>query len=251
MLRSKMKTKANRKRPYSGKLQNSTTQALWVKYAVILCFIIVAFILLLIITYHIFEYGNPTSVTRPDWLAFWGAYLTAFASVLLSMIALFQTQKYNEQENKRRAKERHQNIQPIFSIEEHSNMMQSVHRMHYLKENQRPDDPPPVIETITSVNFIIKNAGQFPITNVIIFDYYIKACVGPGEVIKLSVSYDEPDDNRDVLFICESAFERKNNYPSWFNINYEDADGTDMIKTFESKEFDGVQYYTLTDTEIV
>jgi hypothetical protein len=39
--------------------------------------------------------------------------------------------------------------------------------------------------------------------------------------------------------------------PKWFNICYDDVDGHSMFQSFELKNFDGTDYYSLETTEEV
>lgn len=43
----------------------------------------------------------------------------------------------------------------------------------------------------------------------------------------------------------------KRGCPSWFNIMYDDIDGTTMRQEFALKEFDGKLYYSLEETEVL
>lgn len=78
-------------------------------------------ILLYILIYLSFA-GNgfiPTGeyLTKGDWLAFFGTYLSFVGATLVSVIALVQTHIYAKKQNSRDLAVRKKQIQPIFSVE--------------------------------------------------------------------------------------------------------------------------------------
>lgn len=73
---------------------------------------------------------------------------------------------------------------------------------------------------------------------------------------RLQVAYDDSPDysheSKSLIRILQSEYERaENGLPKWFNINYEDVEGNDMFQSFELKEFDGIFYYSLTETTAI
>ena len=56
-------------------------------------------------------------LTKGDWLAFFGTYLSFVGATLVSVIALVQTHIYTKKQNSRDLAVRKKQIQPIFSVE--------------------------------------------------------------------------------------------------------------------------------------
>ena len=57
-----------------------------------------------------------TDLEKGDWLSFLGAYLSFTGTVIVSMIAVFQSHYYNELNEKKNTARRKNEIQPIFSV---------------------------------------------------------------------------------------------------------------------------------------
>ena len=126
-------------------------------------------ILLYILIYLSFA-GNgfiPTGeyLTKGDWLAFFGTYLSFVGATLVSVIALVQTHIYAKKQNSRDLAVRKKQIQPIFSVE-------------IIDIDQQLPGTTEAVGLYSSSNFPkhrnvhirIENVAELPIRNVIIFD---------------------------------------------------------------------------------
>ena len=205
--------------------------------------VIVVSIIGLFIIYKIFSGPSVIragiNLTRADWLAFIGSYLSFIGTAAVSFIALWQTKHYNETENARRDDERLKAVQPIFSVKIEQKRIPVTNSSNH---------------TITAdpVNYFeIENANTHPITNVIIFDNYQKIMLKSGEPLILKcVFYDHPQVHfiKDVNILFHDYDRNAANMPLSFNINYEDIDGRTMFQTFELKDFNGKKYYSLEGT---
>ena len=210
-------------------------------------------ILLYILIYLSFA-GNgfiPTGeyLTKGDWLAFFGTYLSFVGATLVSVIALVQTHIYAKKQNSRDLAVRKKQIQPIFSVE-------------IIDIDQQLPGTTEAVGLYSSSNFPkhrnvhirIENVAELPIRNVIIFDRYYFQLLKPNEPKDIYVVYsDSPDAGTKVAVIArilETEYERtERGIPKWFNINFEDVDGNESFQTFTLENFEGVQYYSLKSTE--
>jgi len=210
-------------------------------------------ILLYILIYLSFA-GNgfiPTGeyLTKGDWLAFFGTYLSFVGATLVSVIALVQTHIYAKKQHSRDLAVRKKQIQPIFSVE-------------IIDIDQQLPGTAEAVGLYSSSNFPkhrnvhirIENVAELPIRNVIIFDRYYFQLLKPNEPKDIYVVYsDSPDADTKVAVIArilETEYERtERGIPKWFNINFEDVDGNESFQTFTLESFEGVQYYSLESTE--
>ena len=210
-------------------------------------------ILLYILIYLSFA-GNgfiPTGehLTKGDWLAFFGTYLSFVGATLVSAIALVQTHIYAKKQNSRDLAVRKKQIQPIFSVE-------------IIDIDQQLPGTTEAVGLYSSSNFPkhrnvhirIENVAELPIRNVIVFDRYYFQLLKPNEPKDIYVVYsDSPDAGTKVAVIArilETEYERtERGIPKWFNINFEDVDGNESFQTFTLENFEGVQYYSLKSTE--
>jgi hypothetical protein len=95
-----------------------------------------------------------------------------------------------------------------------------------------------------------------PIRNVIIFDKYLYQLLKPNEQKTIQLAYSDSPDiqkwKKHLLELLESEYEPGDKgIPKWFNICYDDVDGHSMFQSFELKNFDGTDYYSLETTEEV
>lgn len=208
-------------------------------------------IAILIIAYVIIYLMGNTSLfscdnlEKKDWLAFFGAYLAFSGTIIVSMVATLQSNYNEEKERVRIAKERKSVLQPIFSITIVNIDKQVAGTVETFKISDVSTYPKHKNITIS-----IENVSEYPIRNVIIFDKYMLQLLKPNDEQTFQVAYsDSPDITKykeRLIEIFESEYERtEKGIPKWFNINYEDIDGNEMFQTFELKEFEGTEYYSL------
>lgn len=185
---------------------------------------------------------------KKDWLSFLGAYLSFSGTAIVSLIALFQSRYYTKQEKQRTLDLRKKTIQPILSVDITS-LDSQVNGTAEAVSLSHPESNP----KHKNVTISIENVGKYPILNVIVFDCYLWQMLKPMEKKQIQVAYsDSPDIQRwkkHLIELLESDFERSDNgIPKWFNVNYDDIDGNEMFQTYELKDFDGTQYYSLEGT---
>ena len=145
--------------------------------------------------------------------------------------------------------ERRKSVQPIFSIE--------IAEINTGVPGTAEVFNPSKAETIpVHRNFTLKieNVGAFPIRNVIIFDKYQFQLLKPNDPKSIQIAYwDSPDIKKwksKLIEITDSDYERTDiGLPKWFNINYDDVDGHEMYQSFQHANFDGVDYYSLDETQ--
>lgn len=125
-----------------------------------------------------------TDLEKGDWLSFLGAYLSFTGTVIVSMIAVFQSHYYNELNEKKNTARRKNEIQPIFSVK-------------IVAIDIQPDG---TVETFSlydksknavhkNVKISIENVNKFPIKHVIIFDKYITPLLKCNEVQFVHCAY--------------------------------------------------------------
>lgn len=210
--------------------------------------LIVALIMGYILIYFSFK-GNGfiyvgDYLEKRDWLSFLGSYLSFAGTVAVSLIALFQSRYFVENDNKKTINNRRRQLQPVFSIAIENIDVQL----------------PGIVEAISlygketvvkhkNVVISIENVNDYPIRNVVIFNKYMYQLLKSNDKKNVYIAYsDSPDlKHRDKLIeIYESEYERtEEGIPKWFNIVYDDIDGNEMFQTFELKEFENVKYYSL------
>ena len=185
-------------------------------------------------------------LNKTDWLSFFGAYLSFFGTVLVSLTIFWHTNYVSRQSEEKTATDRKKRIQPVFSIIISSRNTVMYHNSAFIDLGNKPEYPP---------NFILKieNANEFPITNIIVFNKYIIPLLKPSEKISVYCTYLDPTNTYkfydSIAIINETDYEKDSSgLPMWFNINYDDVDGNSMYQTFELKCFDDTQYYSLKGT---
>lgn len=232
-----------------GKKSKEKKSNYWAK-GLFLASVIVLFYVLIYLCF-VGEGFIPTgsNLTKGDWLAFFGTYLSFVGATLVSVIALAQTHIYAKKQNSRDLAVRKKQIQPIFSVE-------------IIDIDQQLPGTAEAVGLYSSSNFPkhqnvhirIENVAELPIRNVIIFDQYYFQLLKPNEPKDIYVVYsDSPDANTKVTAVArilETDYERtEHGVPKWFNINYEDIDGNEEFQTFTLESFEGIEYYSLKSTE--
>ena len=183
------------------------------------------------------------NLSRRDWLAFFGAYITFIGTAAISAIAVFQTHYYNKIEKERRVEERYEKIQPVFNLKiVGKNCMPGGTAVGI--NNKVPE--------YNNIKFAVENLGEYPIANVIVFNKDFTPMLKAGETLYLHCAYSDSIDAQKwpdkMTVLLESEFERtEDNYPKSFCINYDDIDGNSMYQIFELKDFDGTKYYQMTE----
>ena len=170
-------------------------------------------------------------------------------TVAVSAIAILQTHYYTTKQKERDNAERKKTVQPLFSIEIIATNSQVAGTAEVF--NISNPETYPVHKNVT---LKIENVGAYPVRNVIVFDKYLYQLLKPNDPKTIQVAYsDSPDIKRwksKLIELLESDYERTEKWiPKWFNINYDDVDGHEMYQSFELKDFDGVEYYSLEKTE--
>ena len=212
-----------------------------------LWFAIVILALAYIIVYFCFKgngfFSAGINLEKNDWLYFLGSYLTFAGTVIVSLIATWQTEFYTEKEKERATKTRRDIIQPIFSISiALNNPIDGVVDVFNLSDSK-------TYPQHKNVTISIENVGEYPIRNVIVFDKYRFQLLKPNDEKSLQIAYsDSPDvkHKEKIIELFESEYERtEDGIPKWFNISYDDIDGNEMTQTFELKNFEGTKYFSL------
>lgn len=220
----------------------------------------IGLVLLIIIVFYVLIYlcfkgegfiPAGSNLTKGDWLAFFGTYLSFVGATLVSGIALVQSHLYAEKQNSRDLAVRKKQIQPIFSIEIVNIDQQLPGTAEAVGLRSSSNFP-----KHRNVHIRIENVAEYPIRNVIIFDRYYFQLLKPNEPKDIYVVYsDSPDAGTKVAVIArvlESEYERtEQGVPKWFNINYEDVDGNEEFQTFTLENFEGVEYYSLKSIEAI
>jgi uncharacterized membrane protein len=186
---------------------------------------------------------------KKDWLTFLGSYLTFVGTVAVSAVAILQSHYYAEQQKLRDTEERKKQIQPIFSVE----IVDIDSKIAGTAEAFNPSNPA-TYPKHQNVTLKIENVADKPIRNVIIFDKYLYQLLKPNEQKTIQLAYSDSPDiqkwKKHLLELLESEYERNDKgIPKWFNICYDDVDGHSMFQSFELKNFDGTDYYSLETTE--
>lgn len=182
---------------------------------------------------------------KRDWLAFLGAYLAFAGTIIVSIVAALQTKHFAEIEKNKASESRKKEIQPIFSIN-----IEGI--------NQQVSGTADVFDLYDSstypkhknVTISLENVSRYPVLNMIIFDKYLFQLLKPNEKKTIQIAYSDSPDIRKwkeyIIEIHEADYEStKDGIPKWFNINYDDIDGNEMVQTFALKTFDETNYYSL------
>ena len=231
-----------------SKQKRSNKPTFWSRYKKPIIVIVVAFAIAYILIYLVFK-GNGiltagTDLEKSDWLSFLGAYLSFIGTVIVSMIAIYQSRYYSELNEKNDAASRKKEIQPIFSIKIVAIDIQLDGTVEAFNLSDKSKNP-----IHKNVKISIENVNRFPIKHVIIFDKYITPLLKCNEVQFVHCAYyDSVDAEKwpSKMAVLTDEYERNDKgVPKWFNINYEDIDGNEMYQSYELKDFDGTLYYAL------
>lgn len=199
--------------------------------------------------YLVFRGNGPFAtgidLTKGDWLAFFGTYLSFAGSFIVSGIAILQGCYYTRLNKREADRKRKQDIQPIFSVK--IGVLNTI--LPGTAEFFNPCNPS---DKPQHKNFTleIENVCAHPIKHVIVFDTYLVQLLKSNDTFSLQGAYEDSPDyaskSKNLLRLVQSEFERtEDGLPKWFNINYEDIDGNEMFQTFELRTFDGTSYYSL------
>lgn len=144
------------------------------------------------------------NLTRKDWLAFIGNYLSFIGTVGVAVITLYQTYHYKRKDELQRRNERIKEIEPIFSL-----------KIAEEEEN--------------SFKIKLRNVAPFPVRNVHLNNtfYYELLALNVEETISF---YDKQSD-----FVADYGC-NKYGYPNKIVINYEDIDGGLWYQEFIYKD---------------
>lgn len=90
----------------------------WSKYKMPIIAIVAFSAIVYVIIYLVFKENGifpvGTGLEKSDWLSFLGAYLSFIGTVIVSLIAIFQSIYYSELNERKDAENRKKEIQPIF-----------------------------------------------------------------------------------------------------------------------------------------
>ena len=185
-----------------------------------------------------------TGLEKSDWLSFLGAYLSFIGTVIVSLIAIFQSIYYSELNERKDAENRKKEIQPIFSVKIVSIDMQLDGTAEAFSLYDKATNP-----IHKNVKISVENVNRFPIKHMIVFDKYITPLLKCNEIQYVHCAYYDSVDAKKwpkQMAVLTDEYERNDQgVPTWFNINYEDVDGNEMFQSFELKNFDGKLYYAL------
>ena len=185
-----------------------------------------------------------TGLEKSDWLSFLGAYLSFIGTVIVSLIAIFQSIYYSELNERKDAENRKKEIQPIFSVKIVSIDMQLDGTAEAFSLYDKATNP-----IHKNVKISVENVNRFPIKHMIVFDKYITPLLKCNEIQYVHCAYYDSVDAKKwpkQMAVLTDEYERNDQgVPTWFNINYEDVDGNEMFQRFELKDFDGKLYYAL------
>ena len=182
---------------------------------------------------------------KKDWLSFLGAYLSFAGTVIVSLIALFQSRFFVENDKAKLLYDRKKELQPIFSvtIENINSQIPGTAEVFSLYDKSTYPKHKNVVISVENVN-------KYPVRNVIIFDKYLWQLLKSNDKQTIYVAYSDSPDIKSwkekLIEINKSEYEcTQEGIPKWFNIVYDDIDGNEMFQTFELKEFEGKDYYSL------
>ena len=186
---------------------------------------------------------------KKDWLSFLGAYLSFAGTVIVSLIALFQSRFFVENDKAKLLYDRKKELQPIFSvtIENINSQIPGTAEVFSLYDKSTYPKHKNVVISVENVN-------KYPVRNVIIFDKYLWQLLKSNDKQTIYVAYSDSPDIKSwkekLIEINKSEYEcTQEGIPKWFNIVYDDIDGNEMFQTFELKEYDGEKYYSLQSIE--
>lgn len=224
----------------------------YIKYIIV--FLIVA-ILIYVLIYVCFKGDGFLSagkdLEKKDWLVFLGAYLSFIGTVAVSMVAILQSSYFNKMENKRRAFERFESIQPIFSIDI---VDRNSHVGNYaISLNLNDSSTYPKYDNFT---LKIKNIGRYPALHIYIFETYMFPVIDSKDEQKIMAAFEDSEDVKKypkgiaAVLPVEDMEKGGERLPHEFNIAYDDIDGNSVFQTFRLMGSEGKKYYSLKRREV-
>lgn len=218
------------------------------KIIICACVLIVGYVIIYICFFGNGFLSPGSELEKKDWLSFLGAYLSFAGTLIISLVAILQSQFFEDRDKKRIADERKKAVQPIFSVDIagiDTQIAGTAEPISLYKAESLPQHKNVTIE--------IENVGQYPVRNVIVFDKYLWQMLKPNEKKQIQVAYsDSPDADRWkklVIKLLDSDFARTDEgLPKDFCINYDDVDGNEMCQVYTLKDFEGAKYYSLEAT---
>ena len=216
--------------------QKSKKLTFWSKYKMPIIAIVAFSAIAYVIIYFVFK-GNGifpvgTGLEKSDWLSFLGAYLSFIGTVIVSLIAIFQSIYYSELNERKDAENRKKEIQPIFSVKIVSIDMQLDGTAEAFSLYDKATNP-----IHKNVEISVENVNRFPIKHMIVFDKYITPLLKCNEIQYVHCAYYDSVDAKKwpkQMAVLTDEYERNDQgVPTWFNINYEDVDGNEMFQSFE------------------
>lgn len=235
--------KENKKNKKCKENQNTLAKYLLARIALATIIGIIVYIIIYLFFYVKGVIPPGDGLDKTDWLSFFGAYLSFFGTVIISLTIFWHTNYMAKKSEEKNAAERKKRIQPIFSIKIRNKDIK-LHR------KASPVDLSDSIGIPHNFEITIENVSEFPITNFIVFDKYITTVLKPGEKENIVCSYSDTTNtlrfSPSVIIINETDYDMsENGLPNWFNINYDDVDGNSMYQTFILKEFAETEYFSL------
>lgn len=186
--------------------------------------------------------GND--LKKSDWLSFLSGYLSFSGTIAVALVASLQSHFYAQKEEVRKKAERHEQIQPIFSIE----IAETDTAIDGSTEATQKFKHPAIAHK--NFKFLIKNAGQYPVKHLIIFEKYISPLMECGASVSLQCAFSDSPDMKiwpeRLIELATGEYARdEGGLPKEFQICYEDIDGASMYQAYSLSNFDGKKYYSL------
>lgn len=198
--------------------QKSKKPTFWSRYKTHIIVIVAAAAIVYFLIYLVFR-GNGifpvgADLEKSDWLSFLGAYLSFIGTVIVSMIAIFQSRYYSELNEKKDASSRKKEIQPIFSIKIVAIDIQLDGTAEAFSLSDKSKNP-----VHKNVKISVENVNRFPIKHVIIFDKYITPLLKCNEVQFVHCAYYDSDDAKkwpSKVAVLTDEYERNDRgVPKW------------------------------------
>ena len=219
------------------------------EYWPLLSMAFVMFAVTYVLIYLLFQLEGPFStgkdLSKGDWLVFSSGFLSFCGTILIGLVAVLQNEHYVKGEAERRRAERVRLIKPILTVT-------IVSRNKRFRLSTGPCSGVDV-DYPGSVTIQIANVGNYPISNIVVFDRYICDCLTPGDFYEITCGYDNipaPISSlRNVLMVSESEYGKsEDGLPEYINVNYLDVDGVEWYQTYSLRCFEEARYYGLDGT---
>lgn len=188
--------------------------------------------------------STGSNLNKSDWLSFLGGYLSFTGTIVVALVASLQSHFYTQKEEERKNKERHEQIQPIFSIEIAEINTPVDGSTEATQKFKHP--------AIAHKNFkiLIKNAGQYPVKHLIVFEKYISPLLECGTCVSLQGAFSDSPDMKlwpdKLIELATGEYMRDGEgLPKEFQICYEDVDGASMYQAYSLSSFEDKKFYTL------